>query len=372
MARLSNVCMASVVPGLMVLLSLPNYLCQIPPEYAQTLTVYHLNPASAGALPVNMDTGDVAGDLYFYLGQFLLPLECANASSASRSHFDCDNPERVDPNLVVTKVDMIIDSRKTAYSACNLCNGTDPFTRKPCVNGTYVCDCFGHGSAPCDRAKIGSESIADHFTPHVPSTQCSAALDTLCGKTTKNSKLCSACLYIHYSRLVQETCIEKDLESFCPNDFELCTARTAATAPEWACWDANIPRKTGGLWYSTLKEGMCNNSSSTCGWKPTSTQTVHAPCLKDKLMSAVEAQGKPCFKTCGPRNETSTCWISCFFDTILGPDARHSISKPLGGMPIADIKHAWTSAFSSEQEGGCKVVDMPDAIFGPAEDFLVV
>merc|ERR1712013_428773 len=85
---------------------LPIVEAQIAPGYGQNLTVYHLNPASAGALPVNMDTGDAPGDLYFYLGEFLLPLECQNVSKESRAHFDCDNPERVDPNLVVTKVDL--------------------------------------------------------------------------------------------------------------------------------------------------------------------------------------------------------------------------------------------------------------------------
>ena len=115
----------------------------IPPANAQNITVYHLNPKSAGALPVNMDTGDARGDLYFYLGEFLLPLECANATAHTRAQFDCDNPERVDKNLVVTKVTPIahhalspfdtchdtaqvnlqVDSRLTSYSACNLCNG---------------------------------------------------------------------------------------------------------------------------------------------------------------------------------------------------------------------------------------------------------
>jgi hypothetical protein len=50
----------------------------------QNLTVYHVNPASAGEVPVNMNTGDAAGDLFFYLGQFLLPLEYASHRSASR------------------------------------------------------------------------------------------------------------------------------------------------------------------------------------------------------------------------------------------------------------------------------------------------
>jgi len=41
----------------------------------EMLSVYHMNPQSAGAIPLNMDTGDTLGDLYFYLGQFLLPVE---------------------------------------------------------------------------------------------------------------------------------------------------------------------------------------------------------------------------------------------------------------------------------------------------------
>jgi hypothetical protein len=88
----------------------------------QNLTVYHVNPASAGEVPVNMNTGDAAGDLFFYLGQFLLPLEyasfgqplrrrekrppfvCRCADVGFRSEFDCGNLERVGKNLVVTKV----------------------------------------------------------------------------------------------------------------------------------------------------------------------------------------------------------------------------------------------------------------------------
>ena len=31
------------------------------------ITVYHVNPRKYGGVPFNMDTGDVAGDLYFIL-----------------------------------------------------------------------------------------------------------------------------------------------------------------------------------------------------------------------------------------------------------------------------------------------------------------
>merc|ERR1719321_272288 len=166
---------------------------QIAPDFAKNLTVYHLNPASAGAIPINMDTGDARGDLYFYLGQFLLPLECANQSKEGRAHFDCDNPERTSKDLVVTKVEMEIDSRPTTYSACNLCNGTDPLTRKPCKVGTYVCDCFAdwhNSSQKCDAKRVGSESIKDHFVPHKTSAQCKTALQSACSKYQSHATEC--------------------------------------------------------------------------------------------------------------------------------------------------------------------------------------
>merc|ERR1719161_1231172 len=104
-----------------------------------------------------MDSGDVRGDLYFYLGQFLLPLECQNRSILdTQTRLDCSNPERLDEDLVVTRVDMEVDSRFTTYSACNLCNGTDPFKHTPCEVGSYVCDCFSWQShQACNAAQVG-------------------------------------------------------------------------------------------------------------------------------------------------------------------------------------------------------------------------
>lgn len=333
---------------------------QISPRHARNMTVYHLNPASAGAVPLNMDTGDVRGDLYFYLGQFLLPLECTDQSPEGRSHFDCDNPERVDPDLVVTKVDLQVDSRTTTYSACNLCNGTDPFTHKPCEVGTYVCDCNNYGqSGKCDPLKLGISNITANFAPHAPNATCESALTSACGSVKTDMSACMACVQLHKQSL-NETCLdEKDLFGFCPNPWQNCNA----TSPEWGCWSENIPRKTGGFWYSTLKEGQCTEQSAmnTCSWKVLGMKTVKEECLKDVLMSRVETNGKDCFQTCGPRNTTSACWIQCFFDTVLGEGARHSVYKPLGGMPINEIEQGWTDAFLPKEQGGCEEVSMSSA-----------
>lgn len=344
--------------GLFAVAFLGTGIAQIAPEHAENVTVYHLNPASAGAMPVNMDTGDALGDLFFYLGQFLLPLECKNASKDMREHFDCDNPERVDENLVVTKVDMQIDSRLTIYSACNLCNGTDPFSGKPCEVGSYDCDCMKFASkGRCDASRVGRSSIKDNFAPHATSPKCAAALQKSCGKVKMSKKLCPACELLHKNELIDASCGQNDFWNFCPGgNWTRCTA----TSPEWVCWAENIPRKTHGYWYSTLEQGLCNTTSpaGSCSWKVRSAKTVKEACLKSKIITRVELASPSCFKACGQRNTSSYCWISCFFDALLGPQARHSVSLPLGGLPATAIEKAWTDAFLPEERGGCPSVNI--------------
>lgn len=271
---------------------------QINPQHSEHLTMYHLNPKSAGVIPANMDTGDARGDLYFYLGQFLLPIECADPQGMAK--FDCQNPERFG-ETVVTKVEMEIDNNYTKYSACNLCNGTDPFSHKSCTVGTYVCDCFNfHSSGTCDPAKVGMENKTGRYLSSQPYQRCTS-----------------------YSK-----------------DYE--------------CWDQNIRSKVGGIWYSTLAEGMCDSSSAegTCSWKVMNTSTVKASCLKDSLADAAEAADKrSCFSQLGPRNYTSHEWISCLMDTVLGPEAKNSTK--IAGMPLEDLVTAWEKPFLSEAAGGC-------------------
>merc|ERR1712187_134487 len=95
-------------------------------------------------------------------------------------------------------------------------------------------------------------------------------------------------------------CVEEDLWNFCPNEWTHCDAES----PEWSCWAMNIPRKTGGNWYSTLQQGMCTPTSSigACSWKVWSTQTIDEKCLKNQIMTRVEAASPGCFGSCGPRD----------------------------------------------------------------------
>lgn len=331
------------------------------------LTVYHVNPISAGAIPIDQDTGDIPGDLYFYLGDFLLPLECANKTAAAIAGFDCGNVERTG-DLVVTKVDMEIDKNVSGYMACNLCNGTDPFTQKPCKNGTYICDCQDrdHG---CDPTKVGVQDIYQTYAPIPSSPSCSVAMERLCGKNRSSAMACNTCMQQHGQELEGFGCSGKDAFFFCPGPFGFCDK----DAPAWECWRENIPRKTKGYWVSTLKQGMCSSGSTpgSCSWKVLQTTTVNETCLRNSIMATVEAAAPGCFTGCGPRNVTSSCWIGCFFDTILGPEARTSNMLPLGGISLDAVQGAWEKAFAQTQEGGCPRLPVADAVVSTQDDFIV-
>ena len=45
------------------------------------MTVYHVNPSVYGPVPINEDTADLLGDMYFDLRSVGLPIECANPSA---------------------------------------------------------------------------------------------------------------------------------------------------------------------------------------------------------------------------------------------------------------------------------------------------
>jgi len=368
---------------------------QIDPEYVKNITVYHLNPKSAGEIPIDMDTGDVRGDLYFYLDEFLLPLECSDPDASRSADFDCNNPER-SGDLVVTQVEMEVDSRMSAYQPCNYCDsGVDPITHKPCEIGKYVCDCsFGH----CDNTKVGVENIS--IFVHDMDPRCSAALESFCGNFKGDGDACNSCIKKYNFQLsLLSHCSPQDIIPYCPAPSKCATAledsctdvkanSTACSAcakkhsdvcgqsgeyqwcpeakkcgmpgKEWDCWRSNIPRKTySGQWFSHRAEGLCNESSpvGSCGWRVLSSYTVEEECLRGNLMDAVEGAGNAaCFDKCGSgRNQTDPCWIGCFFDTLLGPEARSKNSwDAVAGMDIKTVEAAWTHSFKTD--GGCPKV----------------
>jgi hypothetical protein len=98
----------------------------IDPAFATNITVYHINPISMGAVPLNMDVGDATGDLFFDM--FMVeayPIECPEGNNTppppGHHHHggDCSNPETYG-DLVVNKLTLEVDSRFSAYAKCNI------------------------------------------------------------------------------------------------------------------------------------------------------------------------------------------------------------------------------------------------------------
>jgi hypothetical protein len=115
-----------------------------------------------------------------------------------------------------------------------------------------------------------------------------------------------------------------------------------------------------GTWFSTDAAGECPSSGKTddCWWRVVETRrTVNQSCVDDRVVSAVkQARGPGCWNACPlaeRNNVTSACWISCFFDTMLGTgsQAQH------GPMDPADIAKAFSNSFL--EDGGCAVVVPP-------------
>lgn len=136
----------------------------VPPGGAN-ITVFHINEGSFGAAPLNMNTGDALGDMYFDLRSKALAIECASGSpSAAR---DCDNqevnPPAGDP-LVVTKIVLRVTAPYSAYGRCNVCiNGTDNHGNNSCTDGAYWCSCgYGRSGSQCAPG-LGRENLTTHY-----------------------------------------------------------------------------------------------------------------------------------------------------------------------------------------------------------------
>ncbi len=283
----------------------------INPLYAENITVFHVNPASYGPVPINMNTGDAAGDLFFWIKSVQTPLECAkNSSQAHMAGFDCRNAEVTSPDLSITKLVLEVDSRYTSYSMCNICvNGSDPLnSRTKCTGTEYVCDSHSFGGGGSVNASVGRESVAGFFARMKPNPA-----------------------YSHGS-----------VES------------------QWWQWNAAV--KVGGWWYSSLKDGLCNATSTWCTWRVAEvSKRVTKSCADSSMYtsveSAAEAAGSSCFKTCGPeRNTSSACWINCFYATTLGADSGTKDTNTTGeGLPTEQLLTFWERPFESTvaEQGGC-------------------
>lgn len=280
----------------------------IPPEYSEMITVYHVNPIIFGIAPVNMDTGDALGDMYFDLRSVSLPIECAHPTNATAK--DCDNEEVIANDLVINQLVLEVDNRQYGeYGRCNICvNGSDHHGNNNCTDGLYICSC-GEFNAPKPCGSwVGKTNLTDMYA----------------------GRSCSS------------------------------------SAPNYDCWKDHVVNRTGGFWYSTTESGWCdrkgfNPATDKCSWRVAhAVKRINKTCSDDMIYSAVEKHDKTdCFSKCaagaGPkRNVSDPCWIECFYDAALGPGSALSTWDDTdGGIPRSALEQIWKQPFASEQDGGC-------------------
>ena len=124
----------------------------------------------------------------------------------------------------------------------------------------------------------------------------------------------------------------------------------------------------GGMWWSTASAGQCDPTTpglpaAGCTWRAHEVKRVSKVCADQSIGAFVMAADTAgCFGACTAAeraNSSSSCWIHCFFATLLGPNATSAIpSSPGGGMPLPALSEAWRRPFASEsaEEGGCPAI----------------
>jgi len=299
----------------------------VDPEHAKNLTVYHVNPHAAGAIPLNMDTGNAAGDVFFDLFEVMMaPLACQHQSHEGHG---CTNPEATGKDLVVNKLVLEVDDRFSDYAKCNIgVNGTDQRGHK-CKTGTYCCFCddpkhYGR-TVPCQKT-LGKENLVDHF-----------------GGGSHHWGKCRPWepKYMCYLRAVFS---------------KLNT--TSVTA----------------LWYSSLASGYCGAPGADpdrCTWRVVSVdKIVSRECHARTFGNAVQATRpeSACLDACGSQktNTSSPCWTDCFYQAAVGPDAG-TPGGAVKGLPLATLTDAWVKPFLPEAQGGCPALPEMRPWFEAAE-----
>jgi hypothetical protein len=88
-----------------------------------------------------------------------------------------------------------------------------------------------------------------------------------------------------------------------------------------------------------------------CFWRVVNVQKrINRTCSERTVNAGVVARNPACFNGCAqPTNTTSTCWIHCFYSTLLGDRSNTSLVPASAGlgMPGRDIQALWDSPFAA-------------------------
>jgi len=359
----------------------------IDPRFAANLTLYHVNEANYSAAPRNMNTADVDGDLYFDLRSRGLPLECGvwrNRSFWSR--LDCVNAEvAVDPSkLAVTKFILEVDTRFGQYADCNIDS----------ESGNYSCDCE---NVPDNCTALTPSGARDHGAHCNMSNGCMwDSRDNQCelfgcvnitDKTECTQGYRKCLWHANASQLGIGECVPP------PGPPPVCNQSQVGflnlSLQDWGrhghpgetlsridYWHGNTLAKFRGSWFSTWSAGECDeeeeegeeeeSGGSFCGWRLVRVVKKVAKTCSDAKIDAALVKGDAdapwgarCFSTLSPTdraNKSSTGWIECFYDNVLGINGSSMLmnhSSPNFGIPLNELHAAWDDAFADVEKGGC-------------------
>jgi len=295
---------------------------RIDPRFAQNITVYHVNPAKDGAIPLNMDTGNAPGDLFFDLLEVIIyPLNCPNGKASGHQ---CGNPE-ASGDLNVNKLTLEVDTRYSGYAKCNICvNGTDGRGHS-CPSGEYFCYCSTGGypgrDVPCNKT-IGRENLVDAFGHHGHHRGCHL--------------------------------FESKSECY---ELAIFSKLNSSTTPAY--------------WYSSQSSGYCDapgHTGDSCTWRAVSVEKVVSRTCHSKVFGEIVQAAQPpaCLQACGSQktNTSSPCWVDCFYKAAAGPDSAKPGGK-IAGMTLAELAAAWEHPFLPEEQGGCPAVKPHAPWFAP-------
>lgn len=359
----------------------------IDPRFATNLTLYHVNELSYPTEPVNMNTADIDGDMYFDLRSRGIPLECGIWRNESWwSHFDCSNPEVANVSkLAVTKLVVEVDMRWGDYADCNVdpvtgiysCDCTDvpdnctSFTTKTKCNNANSCEWDDEGGR-CDPD--GCANITDRLQCEQGYHKCVwHAVTARCGDPP-DKVVCNHTL-VGSLNLSLVNWGQNPQPGFTPSTVDY--------------WHANVLRKIRGLWYSTWADGECrpdDPSQVFCSWRVVATVKKISKECSDAAFNAVIVQGDKiapwgarCFDGCSAaeqKNTTSKCWLECFYANVLGRNGSSQFmnySSPESGIPLSELRTTWNRPFLPVAQGGCPSV-LPSAspVVGlPSMSFIV-
>eukprot|EP00668_Euglena_longa_P015149 GGOE01019200.1.p1 GENE.GGOE01019200.1~~GGOE01019200.1.p1 ORF type:complete len:310 (+),score=36.07 GGOE01019200.1:81-932(+) len=269
------------------------------------ITVYHTTLESSGFLPLDQDTADFFGAMFFGTTAAFTQASCR----LDPSSWWCENPEVFTPTdrLVVTELILEVDSRFGPYGKCNVCLH---------IPGQYICNCL-------PGSTFGQWTAAPDLGEPDPAEWCGTAVG-------------------HENIGI---------------DFVPCCTPSSSQDD---CWFHNMARKIGGNWYSTFSKGYCPSFGAPhCTWRVAQiVQRIHKRCADDIIFTGVEQRNVPCFQRCGPhRNVTSVCWQRCFMATVVGPHADHL--PDISGLPIEQLAELWSRPLRAEGAGGCPKLPTP-------------